>query len=180
MSNERMTSSSSSSSLLIGGTHGHVEEFIEGDALLLWRYRDWKPIKNCTGRYTCRERKRKDNDNDVILTQLSPLELLRRARVATTTTSTGMEEEEQDDDKTHLVQEFGPAPGRTDRILVLPLDKGQTTGLITYVKDNLNEKGSCRYVHTLNAPSGFQRKLEAVGIQLLSFQSSSSSILLEK
>jgi hypothetical protein len=55
--------------------------------------------------------------------------------------------------------------GRSDVILVVPLDEGQTTGLITYVKKQ--DDDSLRYVHTLNAPSGFQRKLRAMGIERL-------------
>ena len=53
--------------------------------------------------------------------------------------------------------------GRPDRVLVLPLDKTNETGIITYVKEEEGELGT-RYIHTLNTPSGFRRKLAAVGI----------------
>ncbi len=85
--------------------------------------------------------------------------------------------------------------GNKDPIYVIPFGEGGTTGLITYVKHQIssgnstrteqtrgvcatenergmcrdspiNEKGDCRYVHTLNSMSGFQRKLEAIGIVL--------------
>ena len=145
---------SSSSSLPIGGTHGHVQEDIQGDLLSLWNHREWKPINNCTGRYTCRHRK--GDDKKTPPTQLTPLELIHSA-----TSSQEMK-------PYWKIQEFPPAPGRTDPILVLPLDPDQTTGIITYVKHEREENKSTttRYVHTLNAPSGFQRKLKAVGISL--------------
>ena len=148
MSNQEETT------LVIGGEKGHVLEQIEGDLLLLWRQREWKPIKNCTGRYTCRVRK---DDTGIHPTELTPIEMIRRA-----TNTVG-------ENKPYWrIQEFGPARGRTDRMLVLPLDELKNTGIITCVKEEEGEggEGKVRYVHTLNSPSGFQRKLEAVGIQL--------------
>ena len=53
-------------------------------------------------------------------------------------------------------------PGRPDRVVVVPLDANNLTGLITFEKKQDEESKS--YVHTLNAPSGFRRKLNAIGI----------------
>jgi hypothetical protein len=73
-------------------------------------------------------------------------------------------------------------PGK-DPILVVPLDKEHTMGLITYVKlrrmvDEDDKQrieteevsrirfhdASHGFIHTLNSVSGFRRKLEALGI----------------
>jgi len=199
----------------IGGreTRGHVEEWITGNLLVLWRapFCNWKPLPNCTGRYSCRETKQKqpppllpndqqqtskptpnhhqqqqqqdvelifksstNGDNDdydttaaVRPSLMTPAELMNRALQANQQQQPSGPQRVQQWE----VQEFDPAPGRKDRILVLPLDSRQETGIITYVKQKNNDcsiipSSSFRYVHTLNAPSGFQRKLEAVGIQL--------------
>lgn len=65
-----------------------------------------------------------------------------------------------------------------DRIIVVPLDDRKTVGLITYVKCEASgskvgdfkkidvssdNNSTSRYVHTLNAQTGFRRKLEAMG-----------------
>lgn len=60
-------------------------------------------------------------------------------------------------------------PGRPDKVLVMPLDDTNCTGIITYVKvppdgNNLTRDPAFRYVHTLNTRSGFRRKLEAIGL----------------
>jgi hypothetical protein len=64
-----------------------------------------------------------------------------------------------------------PNNERKDPILVIPFEDSNQTGLITYIKTNsssselvTNETPKQSFVHTLNAPSGFQRKLEAIGI----------------
>jgi hypothetical protein len=171
----------------IGGSQGHIEETISGDLLILWLapFCNWKPIRNCTGRYSCREkgrsqiRRQQDQQEiteGIVPSMLSPLELMDHAMMVQANDS-----KNQQHDRLHqlTVQEFDPAPGRCDRILVLPLDSQQKTGIITYVKQidaivdetNSQQRSSqpsryCRYVHTLNAPSGFQRKLHAVGIHL--------------
>ena len=218
--------------LIIGGTHGHVEETITGDLLVLWRapFCHWKPIRNCTGRYSCREtrntsqhppQQNKDTNDTplqrILPSTLSPLELLQHALGASKAASAGSVDtmiphssKSRDIIIPWKVQEFDPAPGRKDRIWVLPLDAQMTTGIITYVKQQPppppppppHEPGGTktiidskdappstslqpqkpppplpptiirpsssiiRYVHTLNAPSGFRRKLQAVGIQL--------------
>jgi len=216
-----------SSVVLVGGTRGHVEEYIRGDLLVLWRapFCDWKPIKNCTGRYTCREKKKhqpppktiantggQDPENEIdqppqedtsavvlIPSTLSPLDLMRHAHAAAAAAknkeilATNNNHSDADSHNDYKTYEFGPPRGRVDRIIVLPLDPDKTTGTITYVKeeeDDEEEHNSSnysdqspkqaspttnhftsqqrrrRFVHTLNAPSGFQRKLKAVGIQL--------------
>jgi hypothetical protein len=114
---------------------------------------------------------------------LSPLELMGHAMIQVNGSS---KIDQQRHRHQWTVHEFDPAPGRRDRILVLPLDPHQRTGIITYVKqmdalvddddannysqahdDASQSRSRSRYVaHTLNAPSGFQRKLHAVGIQL--------------
>ena len=53
-------------------------------------------------------------------------------------------------------REYKVAAAR-DTVVVIPLDRG---GLISYKRDN----GS--YLHTLNTPEGFQRKLLQLGIKL--------------
>ena len=168
--------------LQIGGTHGHVEETITGNLLVLWQapFCNWKPIRNCTGRYSCKESRFKPTcenssqpkdqqtpkTNDRIPSELSPTELMHLA-LATAVAETPPACKENDILQ-WKVQNFGPAPGRKDHIQVLPLDPEMATGIITYVKRQEQQPELVRYVHTLNAPSGFQRKLEAVGIKLAS------------
>lgn len=128
----------------IGGSKGHVEESIQGFLLQLYEALQWKMIPQCTGRYTCR--------NHATVSHLSPQEVLVLAQIP-------------------LTKDWPPCyafqlKGRADTVLVLPLDKRQTTGMITYVKTRPD--GSVQYVHTLNSESGFQRKLEAIGIEGLS------------
>lgn len=57
---------------------------------------------------------------------------------------------------------------RDDKVIVISVDDNNTTGLITYVKQDHSKSDdgtqSNRYVHTLNTPSGFRRKLQAIGI----------------
>jgi hypothetical protein len=54
---------------------------------------------------------------------------------------------------------------------VVPLDDNNMTGTISYVKrqeqqDGGDDCGCYYYVHTLNTPSGFRRKLRAMGIHV--------------
>lgn len=50
-------------------------------------------------------------------------------------------------------------PGRPDPIIIVPMDLHNTSGIIAYRKAN-------SFVHTLNAVSGFRRKLDAIGIHV--------------
>jgi hypothetical protein len=130
--------------LVIGGCKGHASEEISGNILELFRAFRWKPIPNCTGRYTCRDHE--------IVSSLTPLELLDFANIEHPTSSWKQ-------------WEFEPRNGRDDSIWVVPLDEAYITGIITYQKPQTF--GHNRYVHTLNTKSGFRRKLEAMGIYSL-------------
>uniref|UniRef100_A0A7S3L7Z3 Uncharacterized protein n=1 Tax=Amphora coffeiformis TaxID=265554 RepID=A0A7S3L7Z3_9STRA len=134
---------------VIGGTKGHMEETIHPEQHRVWLHLfgsfRWKMIQKCTGRYTCHDHAQ--------VSHLSPLELLASVGITTTTFSL------------YTFQ----LHGRPDHILVVPLDEVHETGLITYVKTTSGEDcNDPSYVHTLNSPSGFQRKLEAIGIYNLS------------
>ena len=140
----------SSSTRKIGGSKGHVEETIQGPLVQLWDALRWKMIPRCTGRYTCRDH--------ALVSHLTPYELLASIGVGF-----------QGDGNTAVPPQYAfQLEGRSDLILVLPLDKNEETGLITYVKKG-EEDGevTTHYVHTLNSPSGFQRKLRAIGIHSL-------------
>jgi hypothetical protein len=91
----------------------------------LMRDRQWKPLRNCPGRYVL----------DGAHKNLRPQDLL------------GDELE---------IREYLPEAAR-DAVLVFALDDG---GLISYKRDD----GS--FLHTLNTPEGFQRKLSQLGIHL--------------
>ncbi|HEV7858779.1 MAG TPA: hypothetical protein VGO91_09145 [Pyrinomonadaceae bacterium] len=91
----------------------------------LMRDRQWKPLRNCPGRYVL----------DGAHKNLRPQDLL------------GDELE---------IMEYLPDAAR-DAVLVFALDDG---GLISYRRDD----GS--FLHTLNTPEGFQRKLLQLGIDL--------------
>ena len=140
----------SSSSRTIGGSKGHVEETIQGPLVQLWDALRWKMIPRCTGRYTCRDH--------ALVSHLTPYELLASIGVGFL-----------GDGNTAVPPQYAfQLEGRSGLILVLPLDKNEETGLITYVKKG-EEDGevTTHYVHTLNSPSGFQRKLRAIGIHSL-------------
>jgi len=160
--------------IVLGGTKGHQSESFDDRSLLLQIYNAyrWKMIPNCTGRYTCR-------DHNVV-SELSPLQMIQRAGT-------------NDNGSYSQLQEYYLSlPGRKDPVIVVTLNTERTIGVITFVKeeedeevDNYKEeRGFCassvhgktveeqqqqcrrrHYVHTLNTPSGFQRKLEAIGIQ---------------
>jgi hypothetical protein len=166
------------SSIQVGGTLGHVQETMDGLLLVLFRapFCDWRPIRNCTGRYTCRRRDAL-TDHHPHPSQMDPMALINHA-IADSENMTdcgfGWFFFGNNNNNNNKVQEFDPAPGRNDRILVLPLDPLQQTGIITYVKQKKGPQSVASkssnfeytYVHTLNTKSGFQRKLQAVGIQL--------------
>ena len=151
--------------LSVGGSKGHEVELISGNVLILYNKLRWKMIPNCTGRYTCRDHK--------LVSDMPPLELLKKhleisdghgvSSAAGTDKAAPM--------KTLQLQQFDfILPGRPDRLLVVPLDDCNRTGLITYVKEHYGsdreQQPVLSYVHTLNTPSGFRRKLQAVGLQI--------------
>jgi len=167
-----------STSLAIGGEKGHVEESISGNLLRLWeaRYR-WKMIPRCTGRYTCRSHDEASN--------LPPLELLARSGILSLSSEGNDAQEGITDGNSNTeckMNEYVFHLAGRDEIIIVPLDKVNRTGLITYVKteileqdgkkdididDNRRKSVTCkRYVHTLNALSGFRRKLEALGMSV--------------
>lgn len=84
---------------------------------------NWKPIRNCPGRYVLHDARE----------NLRPQEIL------------GFEVEEK---------EYRVIAAR-DAVLVIKLEEG---GLISYRRDD----GS--FLHTLNTPEGFERKLSQLGI----------------
>ncbi|KAL7550870.1 hypothetical protein ACHAWF_014076 [Thalassiosira exigua] len=130
----------------IGGSKGHAEETVH-DPIFACMYRSfrWKMIPKCTGRYTCR-------DHEAV-SSLTPSELLEAAGIDAFTVSQLR--------RYHVI--FDRAK-RKDPIYVIPFTNDDLTGLITYTK--LHDEGGVRYVHTLNAPSGFQRKLDAIDVTL--------------
>lgn len=133
----------------VGGTKGHVSETIDGNLLLLYQSYRWKMIPNCTGRYTCRDHK--------LVSPLNPFSLLQQVGIEKL--GNGSKTIWTDDER---LKEFQfDLPGRPDTIIVVPLDDTNMTGVITFVK-----KEGVSYVHTLNTPSGFRRKLEAIGIKV--------------
>jgi tRNA (cytosine38-C5)-methyltransferase len=126
--------------LAVGGTKGHTSERIDGNLFRFYEAYRWKMIPNCTGRYVCREHS--------LVSPLPPIALLERAGITTVDGSISLQE-------FHFV-----LPDRPDEVVVVPLDHPHTTGVISFVKDGPS------YVHTLNTPSGFRRKLEAIGIKV--------------
>ena len=128
--------------LLVGGSKGHISESIEGPILALFQAFRWKMIPRCTGRYTCR-------NHDAVST-LTPLQLLQEAEI---------------DASTFPSYEFS-LPNK-DPILVVAMDPHHSTGIISYIKGD-SDSGEIRFVHTLNTSSGFQRKLQAMGLTVTS------------
>ena len=155
--------------LEIGGDKGHQVETISGQLLTLYRSFRWKMIPRCTGRYTCR-------DHALVVSTLPPLEVLSNAGIMYEEQTSPSADEES---VLLLLREYilDGISGK-DRIIVVPLDDRKTVGLITYVKGEAsgsnvgdfkkiggssNNITTSRYVHTLNAKTGFRRKLEAMG-----------------
>lgn len=132
-------------SVRIGGEKGHIEEEVT-DPIFITIYNSfrWKMIPNCTGRYTCRDHK--------VVSHLLPTKLLEAAGIPSSTIS-GLKQYYVTFEKEK----------RKDPIYVIPFAEDGLTGLISYVK--CKEDG-VNYVHTLNTPSGFQRKLEAINVVL--------------
>ena len=142
----------------VGGRNGHERESLSGAIRELYRSYRWKPIPNCTGRYTCRDHAK--------VSHLQPLDLLEAAGIRP---------------RCGLWEQYRiRLPHKTDDVLVVPLDSERQTGIITYVKKKSaghteaqsgeSDNDLHTYVHTLNAPSGFRRKLEALGIALSEMQ----------
>lgn len=127
-------------SLLVGGDKGHEEERVSGPLLELYQTYKWKPIPKCTGRYTCRDHEQ--------VSLLSPVAVLKEGRIQGAMPW-----------KEYCFR----LPGRSDEVVVLPMDLRFTVGMISYVKAT---DVPTRYVHTLNTPSGFQRKLQAIGLRV--------------
>lgn len=154
--------SESEKSIVVGGIKGHVVERLEGELLVVYQAYKWKMIPKCTGRYTCK---------DHFTTSLKPIEMLEKAGIVKLSQSRHSESYNDGADlPTRSLKEFVfSMVGRKDRIAVVALDDENTTGIITYEKqvyDGNDNTVEHRYVHTLNAKSGFRRKLNAVGIKV--------------
>ena len=133
--------------LTIGGAKGHVEEVVNNSIFItIYNAFRWKMIPNCTGRYTCR-------DHDAV-SHLTPLELLQSCGVDRATFE-NLAQYRITFDQT----------SRKDPIHVIPFDCNLCNGLISYIK--FSDDGEVSgFVHTLNSCSGFQRKLDALGVVL--------------
>ena len=151
--------------LEIRGDKGHQVETISGQLLTLYKSYRWKMIPRCTGRYTCRDH--------ALVSTLPPLKVLSDVGIM----YEGQSSPSVDESTPRPLQEYvlDGISGK-DRIIVVPLDDRKTVGLITYVKgetsgssdskqkdDSSDNNSTPRYVHTLNAQTGFRRKLEAMG-----------------
>ncbi|KAL3939369.1 MAG: hypothetical protein SGBAC_005891 [Bacillariaceae sp.] len=137
--------------LQVGGTNGHVAEEIDGNLMQLYQAYRWKMILNCPGRHTCRDHAK--------VSSIPPLEVLKEVGV----TKKSLSASSVSDADTELKEYQFQLPGRTDKVLVVPLDTNNDTGMITFAKE---DRGA--YVHTLNTPSGFRRKLACIGIEVTS------------
>jgi tRNA (cytosine38-C5)-methyltransferase len=129
----------------VGGTKGHLQEEIDGPVLTLYQRYRWKMIPNCTGRYTCRDHERAST--------LAPVDLLKEAGIEPPPMSSWN------------VYTFDHLQGRSDQVLVVPMNRERTVGLITFVKRQ-DANSHFSYVHTLNTASGFRRKLEGIGLKV--------------
>jgi hypothetical protein len=149
---------------VVGGEKGHIVESIKGNVRLLYEFGQWKPIPHCTGRYTVR--------HNALVQTIAPAQLLnflvqQHAHDVESPSSSSL---------CFPCYEF-LLPNK-DPILVVPLDDTNLTGIISYVKQRKRQKEQQQedgsgdecyyyyYIHTLNTPSGFRRKLEAMGIHV--------------
>ena len=133
--------------LTIGGTKGHIQEVVH-DSIFIRIYNafKWKMIPNCTGRYTCR-------DHDTV-SHLTPQQLLHACGIDEATIESLSQYRIKFDQTS-----------QKDHIHVIPFHCNHSTGLITYIK--FSDDGEVSgFVHTLNSCSGFQRKLDALGVVL--------------
>lgn len=155
MEDRDSTSKAREISVNIGGAKGHVEECVTDENFCkLYQHFRWKMIPNCTGRYTCRDHKK--------VSMLPPMELLNAAGIVT------VNNEENDTSLPFKLYYITfDHERRKDPIYVIPFSQDAKTGLISYTKSTTDETGECiSYVHTLNSPSGFQRKLDAIQVVL--------------
>ena len=70
---QEVLDSTPKASVVIGGDKGHIQEEIDGNLARLYQAFRWKPLPNCTGRYTCRDHKK--------VSMLTPAELLQTASI---------------------------------------------------------------------------------------------------
>ena len=167
----------------------------QSDPLFVQLYKSfrWKMIPNCTGRYTCRDHKLVSHLTPMqVIHQCTCIctthaagddgddgdddELYISAVTCSSPACGGGSLKEYS-------FEFPNKEQRQDAIIVIPFDdENKQTGLISYIKEQQHKQMSStisssrstsiisrshhHFVHTLNAPSGFQRKLEAIGITL--------------
>ena len=128
-------------SVSVGGSKGHIaEEVTDPVFVALYRKYRWRMIPNCTGRYTCKDHSK--------VCHLSPKELMETVGVGSSRQYKVVLDKERN----------------KDEFIAIPFDNEREVGLISYIKDGSDVQR--RYVHTLNAPSGFQRKLDAMGVSL--------------
>lgn len=134
--------------LEIGGSKGHINEIVH-DPLFITIYNAfrWKMIPNCTGRYTCRDHK--------AVSHLTPRQLLQACGIDKVTILSLREYKVEFDTER-----------RKDPIHVIPFASDHSNGIISYVKFSDGGDEVVSYVHTLNSGSGFQRKLDALGVVL--------------
>ena len=121
--------------LQVGGEKGHTPEVLPRDCIFahLFTRFPWRAIPGCQGRYSAAGRER--------MTKLTPLELLAAVGVDTSTVEV----------------QWISVSTCSDVVLIVTFKDLSTTGLITYAKaDGV-------YVHTLNTPTGFHRKLATLG-----------------
>ena len=133
--------------LWIGGSNGHEEEVVTDPIFIsIYTAFRWKMIPNCTGRYTCKDHK--------LVSHLTPKMVLRAASIDSLTIA---------ELKQYLIADLGE---RRDPIYVVPFEGDGSTGLISYVKPQVDIDRKSIFVHTLNSMSGFQRKLSSINIVL--------------
>lgn len=132
----------------IGGGKGHIDEVVT-DIIFITTYNSfrWKMIPSCTGRYTCRDHK--------TVSHLTPTRLLEAVGIDSSTIA-----------KLRQYYVTFDNERRKDPIFVIPFADDGLTGLISYEKHQDESEENASYVHTLNAGSGFQRKLEAINVVL--------------
>jgi hypothetical protein len=160
--------------LRIGDSLGHPEETISGELCALWQFPEcsWKPIRGCAGRHTLKNGSAKQASSRPW--ELRAPDELAAAAVTWAAAREKIEAEAVDKLQTkdtvlsgfrEKVRTFRVA-GARDAVVVLPLGPERDTGLISYASQP--EPGSVqqRFVHTLNTPAGFRRKLESLGIDI--------------
>ena len=109
----------------------------------------WREIRNCPGRFVVSR----------VLDEVEPRDVVMRVRNS------------MDGVTVHAFP--ARAHERDDDVVVVAFRDEAGGGLITYVKRRPD--GSTTHVHTLNTPSGFERKLRGMGLFDAVFSSSDSS-----